>query len=83
MKDRYGRGWIGCFSVKAGCIEHVRDDHGMIRLFGEKDEALRAALWAHIDRQNAPRRPLEGKKHAVVGSGRNRHLRPWGARNGS
>jgi hypothetical protein len=70
MRDKFHRGWIACFSVKAGSTEHVRDDRGSVRLFSEKSIALNAALWAHIDRQNAPLAAVEGVKHHVSGSGR-------------
>lgn len=74
LRDRFHRGWIGCFSVKAGCNEYVRDSAGSVEIFPTERKAETAALLAHLDRLNEPRKPVDGKVYRVAGSGRQKRL---------
>lgn len=66
---RVRNGWIGQFTIPPRTC-HVRDDAGLVRVFGSAEAAERAALKAMVRALNAPAPAVAGKPRAIVRNSR-------------
>ena len=79
IPDKYRRGWLGCFTTRAGRVQYVRKPDRVIQIFPTRSEASIAAYRAHLEhanneKLNGERESPKGEVKQVVGKGRDKIL---------